>query len=388
LTLEKSTSRDLPTDIKELLKSAEKVPLFSKDFGPVGSVLDYDDVTRELISWASTRESSNFKDFKDLSNSQWTIPVLVIIGQSDNAWYIGWLGTVGLAAAHPEDETQPCCAIALSNDNAVWADGYGLTDLVIHEVGHVLGLMHPFQGEKPDYESFRNDYFNWYGSVMAYSSPLHGCSYWYSLYDDEPCGMSDSYFTYFDKESISKGIATYLIKAAENNVYRTLLEVEKSGTSPNDLPPDVKSQVKIIESKIKNAKDAFSSNKLHGNDGALQVGFTAARDSQLLVSNYAVEYKQTETEVVDIKIPGWIKDQAEWWVAGSISDIEFVNSIQYLIKEKIIVIPPTDSAAQEGPKDIPEWVKNNVRWWSIGSISDKEFVSALQYLIKQGIIKV
>jgi hypothetical protein len=200
--------------------------------------------------------------------------------------------------------------------------------------------------------------------------------------------MSDSHFTYFDKETISKGIATYLIKAAENNVYRTLLEIEKNGTSPNDLPPALKSQVKIIESEIKNAKEAFRSNKLHGNDGALQVGFTAARDSQLLVSNYAVEYKQTETEVVDIKIPAWIKDQANWWVAGSISDIEFVNSIQYLIKEKIIVIPPTDSAAQEGPKDIPEWVKKSVHWWSIGSISDKELVSALQYLIKQGIIKV
>ena len=388
LTLERITSRDLSTGIKKLLNSADKVPVFSEEFGPVVSIINREDMSRELISWASTRESSNFKDFRDVKDSQWTIPVLVIIGQSDNQWYIGGYGTVGLAAANPEDATQPCCAIALSNDYTVWTEGYGLSDLVIHEVGHVLGLMHPFQGFTPDKEFFSNDYFNWYGSAMAYSSPLHGCSFWYSLYHDEPCGMTDSYFTYFDKEAISRGIATYLIKSAENNVYRTLLALEKDGTSPYNLPSDVKSQVKNIESEIKKAKDAFRLNKLHGNDGALQIGKIAAEDSQSLVSNYAVEYKQTKPGIIEINIPAWIKNQAEWWVAGSINDNEFLNSIQYLIKEKIIVIPPTDSAAQEGPKDIPDWVKKSVHWWSIGTISDKEFVSALQFLVKEGIIKV
>ena len=58
------------------------------------------------------------------------------------------------------------------------------------------------------------------------------------------------------------------------------------------------------------------------------------------------------------------------------------------MKPKMNKIPPTDSAAQEGTKNIPGWVKENVRWWSTGIISDKELVSSLQYLITQGIIKV
>lgn len=386
-TLERSNSRELATDVKKLLSSAERVPAFG-DFGPVVSILDEEDVTKELISWASTRESSNFKDFRDVQKSQWTIPVLVIVGESDNQWYIGNYGSVGLAAAHPEDENQPCCAIALSNDKTVWSVGSGLTDLVIHEVGHVIGLMHPFQGFSEDYELFGNNYFNWSGSVMAYSSPPFGCSYWYSIFNEDPCGMSDSYFTHFEKETISRGIATYLIKSAENNIYRTLLELEREGTSPYNLPKDIQDKVDNIESQIKEAKNAFRSNILHGIDGAIQNGYAAASDSQSLVSNYAVEYKQTDTGIIEINIPVWIKDQADWWVIGSISDIEFLNSIQYLIKEKIIVIPPTDSVAQEGPKDIPEWVKKSVRWWSIGIISDKELVGALQFLVKEGIIRV
>jgi hypothetical protein len=217
---------------------------------------------------------------------------------------------------------------------------------------------------------------------------LHGCSYWYSLFDEDPCGISDSYFTHFEKETISRGIATYLIKSAENNVYRTLLELEQEGTSPNNLPQDIQYKIDNIESKIKRAKDAFQLDIMLGADGAIQNGYVAASDSQSLVSNYEIEYKHTETEITKINIPNWIKDQADWWVAGSISDTEFLNSIQYLMKEKIIVIPPTDSSGQEGSKNIPAWVKTNVHWWSTGTISDKELVSALQFLIKNGIIKV
>jgi len=37
---------------------------------------------------------------------------------------------------------------------------------------------------------------------------------------------------------------------------------------------------------------------------------------------------------------------------------------------------------------IPEWVKNNAEWWIEGKISDTEFALALQYLVKAGIITV
>jgi hypothetical protein len=37
---------------------------------------------------------------------------------------------------------------------------------------------------------------------------------------------------------------------------------------------------------------------------------------------------------------------------------------------------------------IPDWVKNNAKWWSEGTISEDDYISSLQYLISQRIIKL
>jgi len=37
---------------------------------------------------------------------------------------------------------------------------------------------------------------------------------------------------------------------------------------------------------------------------------------------------------------------------------------------------------------IPDWIKNNAKWWSEGSISETEYVKSLEYLITNGIIKI
>lgn len=385
VSLSKIDSRELSTGIKNMLSSAQKTHLYGNE-GPVFYLLNEDTVTRELVSWASTRESTSFKDFRDIEKSHWTIPVLVVVGEGVNQWYIDRYGVIGLAAAHPNDETQPCCVIGLTNDKTAW-DGVGFTDLVIHEVGHALGLMHPFQGYTKDYKFNQNEYFNWYGSVMAYASPLHGCGYWYDVLSQKPCGNSDAHYTYFEKQNVSRGITTYLIQSAQNNIYRTVLEFEQKGTSPDNLPGDTAESINHINEQIGRAKDAFALNKIDGRDGALEISLQAALDSQQLAENHSIQYKQTQTDRVKINIPRWIADQANWWLEGTISESEFINAIQYLIKEKIIVIPDT---ASEGDSEsgIPEWVRNSVRWWSEEHISDEEFVNSLQFLIKKGIIVV
>ena len=35
---------------------------------------------------------------------------------------------------------------------------------------------------------------------------------------------------------------------------------------------------------------------------------------------------------------------------------------------------------------VPEWIKNNAEWWVSGSIDDKTFVQGIEYLVKNGII--
>jgi len=88
-----------------------------------------------------------------------------------------------------------------------------------------------------------------------------------------------------------------------------------------------------------------------------------------------------------ITIPDWIKNNAGWWAEGSIDDETFVQGIEFLIKNDIIQIPPTESDSTVSQK-IPDWIKNNAGWWAEGSIDDETFVQGLQFLIGKGIIQV
>ena len=38
--------------------------------------------------------------------------------------------------------------------------------------------------------------------------------------------------------------------------------------------------------------------------------------------------------------------------------------------------------------EIPEWVKTNAKWWSEGSISQADYVKSLEYMINHGIIQI
>ena len=87
-------------------------------------------------------------------------------------------------------------------------------------------------------------------------------------------------------------------------------------------------------------------------------------------------------------IPAWIKNNAGWWADGQIPDSAFLQGIQFLIKEGIMVIPATETSGSSGSQEVPAWIKNNAEWWAKGQIDDNAFVSGIQYLVKVGIIKV
>jgi len=86
-------------------------------------------------------------------------------------------------------------------------------------------------------------------------------------------------------------------------------------------------------------------------------------------------------------IPQWIKNNAGWWADGQIDDSSFVQGIQFLIKEGIMVIPPTETTGSS-ESEVPGWIKNNAGWWAAGQIDDNTFVSGIQYLIKVGILLI
>jgi len=88
-------------------------------------------------------------------------------------------------------------------------------------------------------------------------------------------------------------------------------------------------------------------------------------------------------------IPEWIRVNAQWWAGDQIDDATFISGIQFLINEGILAVPETNSSSsQDTSVDIPTWIKNNADWWSQGLISDDDFLKGIQYLVGQEIIIV
>ena len=98
--------------------------------------------------------------------------------------------------------------------------------------------------------------------------------------------------------------------------------------------------------------------------------------------------KLNDDVVVSSGIPSWIKFTAGVWVDGDSSDAEFISAIQYLIENKIIVIPPTAQGSDAQSNEVPSWIKFTTGVWVDGDSSDAEFINAIQFLIKEGIMTI
>ena len=119
-----------------------------------------------------------------------------------------------------------------------------------------------------------------------------------------------------------------------------------------------------------------------------QTGLTIARFSNISGSGQQTEFAfvvglQQET----LAVPEWVKNNAGWWADGQIPDSAFIDGIEFLIKEGIILV--SDSTQIQSQSDgIPEWVKNNAGWWADGQIPDSAFIDGIEFLIKEGIIEI
>jgi protein-disulfide isomerase len=87
------------------------------------------------------------------------------------------------------------------------------------------------------------------------------------------------------------------------------------------------------------------------------------------------------------QVPDWIKNNAGWWADDQIDDGTFIQAIEYLIKNDIILIPKTQQESTD-TQEIPSWIKNNAGWWADGSIDDSTFLNGIEFLVENGIISV
>jgi len=87
-------------------------------------------------------------------------------------------------------------------------------------------------------------------------------------------------------------------------------------------------------------------------------------------------------------VPDWVKNTAGWWASEQIPDSAFLQGIQYLIKEGIMIVEIPTEIDSEAAEEVPGWVKNTAGWWAEDKIHDTTFVSGIKYLIGKGIIVV
>jgi hypothetical protein len=117
-------------------------------------------------------------------------------------------------------------------------------------------------------------------------------------------------------------------------------------------------------------------------------------------------------------IPLWLKTTAVWWGEEKISDQDFINALQYLVENKLLVIlEPEISKPLCGPglvldelteecvihdeldtngifvdvideqqKIVMSWIKVPTLWWGQGKLSDQDFINSLQYLFENNVL--
>ena len=148
---------------------------------------------------------------------------------------------------------------------------------------------------------------------------------------------------------------------------------------------NVSSDAKPSESRPSNKND-FEWNIPSDVSGVIVVKFENLDGSKVANVEFPLIVDR-EKSTVEYQIPEWVKNNAGWWASGQIPDSAFIDGIEFLIKEEIIVVPVADAQSEDG-SNIPEWIKTNAGWWASGQIDDKTFATGIEFLIKIGLIVV
>ena len=178
-----------------------------------------------------------------------------------------------------------------------------------------------------------------------------------------------------EKEIYSYGdFLTFTIEVSEiTNEIAILYIVDEKGKRSSAIPIEITDYTTVIPSPFPFESSVYPLGKY-----ILEINYSGSTDTvefELIDSGYVV-------------IPLWIREFAKYWYNGAISDIEYSNGIEFLIKEKIIVVPQTITEENSSEVSIPSWIKISTGWWIDRIISDTEYAASLEYLIKVGIIQI
>ncbi len=226
--------------------------------------------------------------------------------------------------------------------------------------------------------------------------------------DTDPDGIASDFDsslfmagTSFDVKFYTAGTYQYFCMV---HPWMTGVVIVKGTTSGviDTAPPLVliPSDMTVDASDSSSVRVNFSVKAIDDNDGILRPNCSPSSGSLFPIGKTTVTCSATDSSgnsdkksfviivnAPDVLIPGWVKDVAGFWCNDAIDDNAFIEAIEYLIDNDVIVVQ-SSGERYSGSQEIPNWIKSNACWWSQGLISNSDFASGLQYLIGQGIIRV
>ena len=88
------------------------------------------------------------------------------------------------------------------------------------------------------------------------------------------------------------------------------------------------------------------------------------------------------------KVPKWIKTLVNWWNDGKISDRDFLDVVEHMVKKDLIQIPKNQIFENSEELKMLSWIKNNLSKWSNNDTSNQELFKSLNWLIENKFIIV
>lgn len=161
------------------------------------------------------------------------VPVIIVVTDYDT--YVEEPGVAGIAIENPKDPKYALAAVAAANYRDLFRQG--MSRLVAHEIGHVLGLRHPHDDFDETTKRDRSGLMIYTDSVetfMAYRTT------WVETYSRrfvrEGFYPVRTFWSIFDLDTIDRATTSLLLMAYEEDYASIVEKLNSVGISVDDLP--------------------------------------------------------------------------------------------------------------------------------------------------------
>lgn len=167
--------------------------------------------------------------------------------------------------------------------------------------------------------------------------------------------------------------------------------------APEQNYEESKSKAEQIKQEIEQAEE--SKNLEHANNYIeeltlrMQKLFDIIADLEFQVEKLEIENKNLEKQITEKKISELDKKPIAGFVDKEKNPQIYVDryNTESSYKEWFDENYPDYASIYEAVgkrQPIPNWIKNNAIWWSEGTLTEDDFVNGIEYLVKKGIIQV